>query len=86
MGQKLELGLLGFLDLAFFEDDVLAGDGVVFLQFKLLGVVFGVLFGHVEKARICRADQLDIVLCFSHFVNPKILSFSRERTGRGAMS
>ena len=56
------LRLLAFLDLAFLELDMFANDGVVFVQLKLVGVVLGILFGHVEKARIRGADQLDVVL------------------------
>ena len=56
------LGLLAFLDLTFFEGDMLANDGVVIFQLKLVGIVLGVLFGHVKKAGICRADQFDVVL------------------------
>ncbi len=52
---------------------MLARDGVVLLQLKFVGIVLGVLFGHVEKAGVCRADQFDVVLCFCHISNPEFL-------------
>lgn len=60
------LALLGFLDFAFLEGDVLANDRVVFLELELLRVVLRVLLGHVKEARVRRADQLDVVLRLSH--------------------
>jgi len=67
--EALRLVLFAFLNLAFLEQNMLAHDGVVFAKFKLLGIVFRVLFGHVKKAGVGRADHFDIVFCFSHDVN-----------------
>ena len=62
---KRPLRLLAFFDLAFLEDNVLTHARIVFLQFKLLGVL-GVLLRDVENARPFRANQLDIVLGLGH--------------------
>src|SRR4051812_7011111 len=48
------------LDLAFFEVDVLAHDGVVLLQRQLFGHGAGVLLGHVEEAGIRRGVEADL--------------------------
>jgi hypothetical protein len=84
---KASLALLAFLNLAFLEQHMLACDGVVFAQLKLLGVVFRVLFGHVKKAGVGRADHFDIVFCFSHDVNLIFSLCARdERCSGAAMS
>jgi hypothetical protein len=48
------------LDLGFFELDVLARDGIVLAEGKLFRLRTGILLGHVEEARVSRADQLDL--------------------------
>ena len=72
---------------------MLTSNGVVLLQLELIGVVLRILLGHVEKAGVCRADQFDIVLCFSHVFNPKFCAARAVkprplfiRAIRGAMS
>src|SRR6185437_9852752 len=47
------------LDLRFLEDDVLARDGIVFLQLELLGLGPRVLLGDVIESGLGRADELD---------------------------
>src|SRR5688500_10727194 len=45
------------------ELDVPARDGVVLLEEHLLGLVARVFLGHVEKAGVSRADELDLDGC-----------------------
>src|SRR5687767_776873 len=51
------------LDLRFLELDVLARDRVVLLEDHLLGLVARIFLGHVEKAGVSRADELDLDSC-----------------------
>lgn len=75
---KSRLRLLGFLDLAFFEYDVLTSNRIVLVQLKLLGVVLWVFLCNVEKASIGRAYKLNVVFGFSHFIYPKVSSNFRR--------
>src|SRR5436190_10250689 len=50
-------------DLRFLELDVLARDRVVLPQAQLLGLRARVLLGHIEKARVGAADELDLDGC-----------------------
>jgi hypothetical protein len=51
----------GLLDFRFLELDVLARDGIVFLENKLFRRRAGVLFRDVEKASPGRRQQLDLL-------------------------
>src|SRR3954470_22216455 len=51
------------LDLGFLEVDVLAHDRVVLLEAQLLGLGARVLLRHIEEARVCGADELDLDGC-----------------------
>jgi len=59
---------------------VLAHDRIVFLQLKLVCVILGVLLRDVEKARVRGADQLDIVFCLCHCLNPNFYFGTRRKT------
>jgi hypothetical protein len=48
------------LDLRFLELDVLAGDGIVFLESKLFGFGASVLLGDVEIAGVGGRQELDL--------------------------
>jgi hypothetical protein len=52
--------LARLLDLGFLEFDVLARDGIVFLEDELFRLGARVLLGHVEIARIRRGQELDL--------------------------
>jgi hypothetical protein len=54
-------GRLKLFDLRFFEFDVLARDGIVLLENKLLCGGAWVLFGDVEKASVGRRQQFDFL-------------------------
>src|SRR2546430_738280 len=49
----------GLFDLRFLEDDVLARDRVVLLEFELLGLGARVLLGHVIEAGVGAGHHLD---------------------------
>ena len=51
------------LDLGFLELDMLAHDRVVLAERHLLGLIARVFPGHIEKARIGGADELDLDGC-----------------------
>ena len=48
------------LDLGFLELDMLAHDGVVFAERHLFGDVARVFLGHIKKAGVGGADELDL--------------------------
>src|SRR4051812_35636355 len=50
----------GLLDLRFLEIHVLPHDGIIFPEAHLLGRVARILLGHVVKAGVSRADELDL--------------------------
>src|SRR5687768_15162137 len=76
----------GLLDLRFLELDVLARDRVVLAEAHLLGLVPRVLLGHIEEARVGRADELDLDGCrLGHRAYPKCLK-RRERRFEAARS
>jgi len=51
---------VGLLDFGFLELDMLAHDGVIFAERHLFGDVARIFLGHVEKARVSGAEQLDL--------------------------
>jgi hypothetical protein len=46
-------------DLGFLEDDVLAGNRIVFLELELFGLGAWILLGHIEKAGVGAGHHLD---------------------------
>ena len=52
------------LDFAFLEFDMLFGNRVVLFQNELFGHRAGILFRHVEKARISRRVEADFDSCW----------------------
>ena len=51
---------VGLLDFGFLELDMLAHDGIIFAERHLFGDVPWIFLGHVEKARVSGAEQLDL--------------------------
>jgi hypothetical protein len=51
---------LGLLDFGFLELNMLAHDGVIFAERHLFGDVARIFLGHVEKARVSSAEQLNL--------------------------
>ncbi len=62
-GKKLRRATGCLLDLGFLELDVLASDRIVLPKAQLLGLIARVLLGHIEKARVRAADELDLDGC-----------------------
>jgi hypothetical protein len=55
------------LDLGFLERHMLAHDGIILVEFKLLRRGARILLGHVVEAGISAADQLDLNgICLGH--------------------
>jgi hypothetical protein len=50
----------GLLDLGFLEVDVFAHDRIIFPNRHFFGHGAAVLFGHIEKAGVCRREQFDL--------------------------
>jgi hypothetical protein len=50
----------GLLDLGFLELDMLTHDGIIFAERHLFSDVARIFLGHIEKARVSSAEQLDL--------------------------
>ena len=59
------------LDLGFLELDVLARDWIVLPETQFFRLRARVLLGHVKKARVRAADELDLDCCrLGHWIDP----------------
>src|SRR5258708_36953360 len=63
-GRKAPARAPALFYLRFFELDVFARARIILLEAQLLGLRARVLLGHVEKARVGGADELDLDGCW----------------------